>query len=309
MNIVLFGDIIRARRELLKISQEDLCAGLLSVSSLSRIENGMQMPSTQTLYAIAERLGIPAERLLLMGSHTDLDTQALCEEIIDWQIQHKAAEVLPLLAQLEQSATAKEKVTQQFILCNKAIALKGQLTPDEFLSQVQQALTLTMPAFNEDTFDQTVLTSQELNCIINIANAHAQKGEQGRAIRLYKKLLGLYERVYRTGEERLKAIPTISYGLSCLFFFESRYCEAIEVCDKAIDLCIKRRRLERLAHLYANKAYALCKLNRMDEGEPLFHRAYDLLIAVQDSWAAEQMVAQVQKDFDVTIPGHGHNGE
>jgi transcriptional regulator with XRE-family HTH domain len=41
-----------------KISQEDLCYNICSVSSYSRIERGEQIPEKKTIEAITSRLGI-----------------------------------------------------------------------------------------------------------------------------------------------------------------------------------------------------------------------------------------------------------
>jgi len=52
------GEILRETRERKKCSQEEVCYGICTPSTLSRIENGMQIPGRRILEALTQRLGI-----------------------------------------------------------------------------------------------------------------------------------------------------------------------------------------------------------------------------------------------------------
>ena len=58
------GDLIKYERKAKGLSQEELSAGICSVSNLSRIESNEQAPTRQKLQAILERLGITGDYLL-----------------------------------------------------------------------------------------------------------------------------------------------------------------------------------------------------------------------------------------------------
>lgn len=67
------GRIIKERRKELNITQEELCDGICEPVTISRIENGKQLPSTNHLKAILERLDLPSEMLIsLVPSNTFL---------------------------------------------------------------------------------------------------------------------------------------------------------------------------------------------------------------------------------------------
>ena len=51
------GDMIRELRKERKLTQEELADGICSAVSISRIENGNQMPSNTILERLLERLG------------------------------------------------------------------------------------------------------------------------------------------------------------------------------------------------------------------------------------------------------------
>ena len=63
MAFYLLGDCIRERRERLGVTQEELCEGICSVPTLSKIENGKQGMRLNQYIAIMERLGLPVEPL------------------------------------------------------------------------------------------------------------------------------------------------------------------------------------------------------------------------------------------------------
>ncbi len=52
------GDRIRDMRERQKYSQEELSYGICTPSTLSRIENGLQVPGKKILEGLMQRLGI-----------------------------------------------------------------------------------------------------------------------------------------------------------------------------------------------------------------------------------------------------------
>ena len=65
---------IKSRRVELGMTQAELCDGGITRNMLSCIENGTAMPSLDTLYFLAERLGVPAGYLL--SDEYDIDVYA-----------------------------------------------------------------------------------------------------------------------------------------------------------------------------------------------------------------------------------------
>lgn len=65
------GEIIQFCRKKQKISQKDLCRGLCSVSTLSRIENDEIDKGILLIQALTERLGIDSRRFEFFLDDTD----------------------------------------------------------------------------------------------------------------------------------------------------------------------------------------------------------------------------------------------
>ena len=59
MDEITFGEVIRSIRKAKGMTQEEVAEGICSTSSLSKMENGSQVPSRQRFQKIMERLGEP----------------------------------------------------------------------------------------------------------------------------------------------------------------------------------------------------------------------------------------------------------
>ena len=57
MDEITFGEVIRSIRKAKGMTQEEVAEGICSTSSLSKMENGSQVPSRQRFQKIMERLG------------------------------------------------------------------------------------------------------------------------------------------------------------------------------------------------------------------------------------------------------------
>ena len=57
MNINTVGEILRFYREKYNLNQNDVCAGICSVSTLSKIENGSKEADSLILETLLERIG------------------------------------------------------------------------------------------------------------------------------------------------------------------------------------------------------------------------------------------------------------
>ena len=60
MAVFQLGPILKARREELGLSQEDLADGICAVPTLSRIENGERLPTKNHFEMLMQRLGYSA---------------------------------------------------------------------------------------------------------------------------------------------------------------------------------------------------------------------------------------------------------
>ena len=81
METYRIGEIIREQRNRRNISQEELCFGICSVTTLSRIENGNQKPSLKVEEALLERLGHSTDNLIIYADDNEIKKHRLEDEI------------------------------------------------------------------------------------------------------------------------------------------------------------------------------------------------------------------------------------
>ena len=62
MKEMFLGEYIKQERLKQKITQEQLCEGICDPITVSRMENGKQMPSYNRIRAFLQRLGLPDKR-------------------------------------------------------------------------------------------------------------------------------------------------------------------------------------------------------------------------------------------------------
>ena len=130
MKEIFLGEYIRQERLKQGITQEQLCEGICEPITVSRMENGKQMPSYSRIRAFLQRLGLPDNRYYALLSQNELEISTLQDEIRAGTVrfyraapENRAAireEGLERLARLEQLAGEDERIIRQYILSCKA---------------------------------------------------------------------------------------------------------------------------------------------------------------------------------------------
>ena len=92
MDEIMIGTCIKNRREALGMSQEELCEGYCSVSTISRIENNSQIPSRSLAKGLLGRLGLSDDLLAIMVDQKSTTTRALVREIRNDLIRYHRAQ-------------------------------------------------------------------------------------------------------------------------------------------------------------------------------------------------------------------------
>ena len=92
MEIYRIGARIKEERVRQKLSQEDLCYGISAVSTLSRIETGIQKPSLKVEEALLERLGCSTENLVFFANEDEIIKHSL-EIDIGTKLMHRKTDL------------------------------------------------------------------------------------------------------------------------------------------------------------------------------------------------------------------------
>lgn len=298
MAMLPYGDWIRYRRKMLKLSQEDLADGICAVTTLSRIENGSQQPSLSILEALLERLGFSNTFLDSYVSEKAFYLHELKFQIRQAYIIGDVAEAKKLLLEFEKDCP-DTPVNKQFVLLYHTIFYASEYTPQQMLEQFEKALKLTCPKYNTLSVPK-VLFYEEVIAMNAIANCHFMMKQYDMAIDVYYQLKRFYDQHTTNAEEVLRTQPMVLYNLSKVLGLQGRYDESIEICDLGIRVARQTGRASYLAGTLYNRAWSLEKRGRPHDHElarDCALQAHQMANIMQKEPSAARYQAFIQEHF------------
>lgn len=268
------GEIIRVNREAQNISQDTLSQGICSVSNLSRIENGVQIPSRITYEALMQRLGLPPEMYPSFLNDRELEMFRLKHQINKKFIAGQYAEAEALLNKMCEEPKP-ERLYKQFVIYARAVLLRETGgDPAVFLGEMKKAVAMSMKDFQPQNILRYVLTRDELNMLNNLAYSYHCVGDEDSNIEVLYALKEYIEKKVADTEGISPVYTTVLYNLSKWVGLKGGYNEVIKLCDIGIESCIEYGRYLAFAGLLFNKGYALVMLNRKEDARKHIQESY-----------------------------------
>lgn len=181
------GIIIRQRRDMLGLSQQQLCQGICDRSTLSRIERGDQVPAYSTLRALLQRLGLQEKDVHFLLGQPDFETAQLQKEIVALNTRKQWLQAQQKIRELQALPTDADPLTRQFILRAKALAgyeQDGKAVPYPYEEQRQmllEALQISCPGIDPEHLQGHLLGEEEGKLLNQIAITYSESGERRRA--------------------------------------------------------------------------------------------------------------------------------
>ena len=185
-------EVLRNRRAMLGLTQEQLCEGICSVKSLRRAEKGQTDMQMESVRKILNRLGLSGQmqwaRLIKNNRDIIEDTDKLieCMNNRDYVMAHKRLEKLKLKASIDIPQNKQFFMERQALLDLN----QGRISKKEFTEREKEALRCTLPVENLLKQEDIYITEREAICIRNGWRGMEEK-EKREAIRF---LLKFYEK-------------------------------------------------------------------------------------------------------------------
>lgn len=186
------NDVIRIRRKMLGMTQEELCEGICSLKTLKRLENRKTSPQKAIVRDLFERLGLSREL-----TRTDLITSSpeakqLMERLKRCDNDYRIEDAGKLLSQINDMTSSEIRHNKQCLLRKELFLKRSQklLNSTEYRKQIRATLELTLPydAFLKE--GEKHLTKEEQSCIQNMMQA-MQKDEEELLICMHR-----FEEIY-----------------------------------------------------------------------------------------------------------------
>ena len=252
MKELFLGEYIKQERIKQGITQEQLCEGICDPITISRMENGKQMPSYNRIRAFLQRLGLPDERYFALLSKNELKIKALQDEIRADSIRfYRAAPEnragiqeagLQKLEELEKLAEPDDRIIRQYIISERVTFGKrdGPYTSEERLELLLDALRMTIPNLDLEEINLNLYSMEETTLLNHIAVTYAQMGQPKKAIDIYRKLLKYVQKHYREGMSRYAGkFALVACNYTNALFKLGRYNDALEVAELGRKICVE----------------------------------------------------------------------
>lgn len=183
-------DVLRTRRAMFGLTQEQLCEGICSVKSLRRAEKGQTDMQRETLKKLLNRLGLSGQMQWSRLITSDRKVIRMAEELAGYINDRKFSVASKQLESLKSRIDLDIPQNKQYFLEKQALLEfeQGKVTREEFVKMEKEALECTLRAENLYRKENVYLTEQEITCIRN-----SWRGMEGKEKR---ELIDLIFRLY-----------------------------------------------------------------------------------------------------------------
>lgn len=290
------GDLLRDARERQNYSQEEVCYGICTSSTLSRIENGLQAPGKKLLEGLMERLGIGNLNTDISFTKKEAERYQLAQELVRCfgkQDYQRAQRIVKELEEKLRTVSGREsgiKMEQQYLCFAKALIEKNYgEQPEKVLKHLLKAISMTLPDFDGMHIYTRLLSSQEISILNNIGCIYHEMDRLWDAIRLLMELKEYMEKHSLENHQTSVKYPMILQNLSSWMGQEGYYRDALKLCQKGIDFCIEYGKMHTFPMLLYNKACALAELGQVGLSVEFFYESAVIYQAMGQREHAEQV--------------------
>jgi len=293
------GSVIKEHRTRRGITQDILCAGICSKTTLHRIEAGKNSPSVYVFSRLMERLGINASNFYFSASSlvelSFYNTYHEINTLITGRNYEEATIKMPKLMGIECQLDKDDgsNIREQMILTLRCGIAQGR-GEDAIIRQemVLSALLLSIPNFDENDIAERMLTYDEISLLNMLATAYSDLGKTEKTINILYQVKQSMDKFYLDEHEKIKGYSMTLYNLADTLGLDGRHSETLEICEIAIQHCVRFGNARLLPYIKFYKACALYYSNKMQGYEKLLIESI-IAIRIQE----DLMGAKIREDF------------
>lgn len=163
------GQIIKVRREMFGMTQEQLCDGICSVKSLRRLELGKSDMQMENLKKLLNRLGMPGQMQWSRIITSNPEAIRLAEESESYQNRRNFVMARENLEKMKLIIPLDISQNKQYVKEREATLDfdEGKIDEKEFLAREGEVLKITLHVDNLLSKSAVYLTKKEVSCIRN----------------------------------------------------------------------------------------------------------------------------------------------
>lgn len=232
------GEILYALRMQRGLGQEELCRGLCSKAALSRYELGERTPDRLLLNALIQRLGKSADKMATILFMEEYEYLLWKKRVLLAVGQGNMKRLERLLHEPQALGIRVNEVLQrQFYYQMQAIlADRAERNLEKSIELQKMAVELTLPGLRFDRMHQFLISIEEMQLILSLAEQMKRGGQKEDACALLLGIADYAQSHYSDKEAQVKIYPKAVKLAAPLLFEQKRYMECALLCQRAIDL-------------------------------------------------------------------------
>ena len=292
------GDIIKQRREELGLTQEEVCKGICTQKTMSRIETNKNIPSIFIMENIMQRLAIPIKNNYYLLLNHDINIYYLQEQIDYYTSIWENDKAKDLLYELEKLSNKDDMLEQQFIFSKKAII--EDLSDIERIQMLTESIKFTIPNFDIESINFKLITLEECKIIVNIANIYSNINME-KSIKIYSDLLNISQRNFSDLKDYAYINGLISCFLSKRLYLTEKYEDSISVSNIGIDALVKSNKSHLIGEILLYKGLSFLKLGNEIEGKKILTQSFAFMEIMKSYDDLDSARKYLKEEFNLSM--------
>ena len=163
------GEVLKIRRTMFEMTQEQLCDGICSVKSLRRAEQGKTDIQREVREKLLKRLGLSGQLQWTRLITSDREVVRLAERLAKYQNGQNYVETRKLLERLKAKVIMEIPQNKQFIIETEALLdyYEKKISMRKFVDCETEILRQTLKENDFRKMGKIYLTEMEITCICN----------------------------------------------------------------------------------------------------------------------------------------------
>lgn len=265
------GEIFRGFREYKGYSQEEICDGICSVATYSRIEAGERIVDFIMLEQLMNRMKIRPNEYEVYLDKKEFEAYEEREEIDILITRRNFSEAEERLKRYE--AKNRGRLHQQFVLQRLADvkSFREDEDEEEIIKLYRKALEITMPQGSKKIQEQKPITKTEISCLTELARRLENPTEKEKAL---SQLLDYV--IYQEKKDRTTMVSyyRVYYYVAMEKFKLGQYDEVIQLCNTALDIMYRGTNVENRGEFFYLRGMAYQRLGKKEEAYRDFMTAF-----------------------------------
>ena len=281
------GQRIRGVRESRGMTQEELADGICSTGTLSKIENGLQVPKRKTFTALMQRLGEPEYLYSIHLSREEMQEMKICRQIERSIWKEDFVKTKELLEEYKSFLSGNKILENQcYRMMWASLHPKQNENPHQVMQEFEEALRITIKDYpNILPSKRQWLTFEEISILNNIAVQYYRIGEITKSFSYIKWLKEYLEQTNMDEETLAKVYLVVLCNYAEILWVNGQAEEAHAIASHGIELCKEYAQFMVLPHFLIVMARSFVWKGKAKEAEECLRQA-ESLFCIMDCYGA-----------------------